>query len=166
VLDNILGEPPPDPPPGITSLEENAELLGSLRERLEQHRADSACAVCHVKMDALGFGLENFDVTGAWREREGNYEIDAAGSLPGGFEFDNASELMQILAEHNSDSFSRCLAEKMLTYALGRGLEPYDRCTVNEVVAQLKENDYRFSQLITSIVLSDPFRFRQSKEEN
>ncbi|MCO6457795.1 MAG: DUF1592 domain-containing protein [Pirellulaceae bacterium] len=165
ILDNILGEPPPPPPDGVEPLDENAETLGSLRQRMEQHRSNEACAVCHRKMDTLGFGLENFDVIGAWRERDGRFEIDPAGTLPGGREFRDAGELMQILAEEKREQFCRCLAEKMLTYGLGRGLQAYDRCAVNAIVKQLSGNDYRFSALITAIVTSDPFTLREARRD-
>jgi len=161
ILDNILGEPPPPPPAGIEELPEDAETLGSLRERMEQHRSNESCAVCHRKMDALGFGLENFDAIGAWRERDGKFEINPAGALPGGREFRDASQLMRILAEDKKDDFCRCLSEKMLTYALGRGLQSYDRCAVDEILKQLANNEYRFSSLVAAIVTSSPFTSRE-----
>ncbi|TWT58136.1 hypothetical protein KOR42_15070 [Thalassoglobus neptunius] len=157
VLDNILAEPPPPPPPDVPELEEGGDVLGTLREQMEQHRANPACAVCHVKMDAIGFGMENFDAIGAWRDRDGRFDIDASGVLPGGHEFKGADELMQILAEEQSDAFCRCLARKLLTYAIGRELESFDRCAVNEIVSELEQNNYRFSALVTAIVTSDPF---------
>ena len=157
ILDNFLGEPPPPPPDGIEPFDEEAVTLGSLRERMEQHRNNKSCAVCHEKMDTLGFGLENFDVIGAWRERDGRFAIEPAGQLPGGRKFTSPKQLMQILAEEKKVQFSRCLAEKMLTYAVGRGLRSYDRCAVDTIVKQLAGNDYRFSVLVTEIVTSDPF---------
>ena len=166
ILDNILGEPPPPPPAGIEELEEQPELLGSLRERMEQHRANPSCAVCHRTMDTLGFGLENFDVTGAWRDRDGRFEIDPSGTLPGGGTFAGPKELMQILKTERRSAFCRCLTEKLMTYGLGRGLEQYDRCTVDEIVKELEQADFRFSALVTSIVLSEPFQFRDSRGEN
>ena len=161
ILENILGDPPPPPPPGVEELQEDGELLGSLRERMEQHRAKESCAVCHRDMDTLGFGLENFDAIGAWRDRDGRAEINAAGTLPGGVEFQGPQELMQILAEKKSADFCRCLTEKMLTYALGRGLQPSDRCAVDAILAELREHDYRFSALVNGIVHSDPFLMRE-----
>jgi hypothetical protein len=166
ILENILGDPPPPPLPGIQSLEDQPELLGSLRERMQQHRADPNCAVCHKRMDALGFGLENFDATGAWRERDGKFPIDASGTLPGELRFDGPGELMQILKDHEKQDFCRCLTRKMLTYALGRELQPYDRCTVESIVKQLAEDDYRFAGLVLGIVTSDPFTMRGSKGGN
>jgi len=165
ILDNILGEPPPPPPEGVAELDEAADALGSLRERLEQHRSNEACAVCHKKMDALGFGLENFDVVGAWRDRDGRFEIDAQGTLPGNLQFEGPNQLIEILVEQNKAAFSRCLAKKMLTYALGRGLESFDRCAVDDIMKQLAENEYRMSALVQAIVVSEPFRFRESLGE-
>ena len=163
ILENMLAEPPPPPPPNVPELEENAETLGSLREQMEQHRANPSCAVCHIKMDALGFGLENFDAVGQWRDRDGQFQVDASGQLPGGHTFNGAAELMQILVTENRDEFCRCLAQKLLTYALGRGLESYDRCTVNDLVDALAADDYRFESLITAIVTSKPFTQREGK---
>lgn len=161
ILDNILGEPPPPPPPGVEELNEGeAELLGTLRERMKQHRDIASCAVCHNKMDALGFGFENFDGIGSWRETDGKFEIDASGELPGKLAFNGPAELRVILKNEKQDQFVRCLTEKLLTYALGRMLSPEDRCTVDVVVSELKENDFRFSVLIQSIVASDAFRMR------
>ncbi|MEZ6059933.1 MAG: DUF1592 domain-containing protein [Planctomycetaceae bacterium] len=157
ILDNLLGEPPPPPPPNVPELEAGAEALGTLRERMEQHRSNPACAVCHTKMDAIGFGLENFDAAGAWRDRDGRSEIDPAGSLPGGRTFAGPVELITILAEEKKTEFCRCMTQKLLTYALGRGLQPFDRCTVKQIVRQLSENDYRFGILVREIVTSGPF---------
>lgn len=164
VLENILGEPPPPPPPGVETLDDGGEVLGSLRERMEQHRSNDACAVCHVRMDAIGFGLENFDPIGAWRDRDGRFEIDPSGSLPGGVSFDGPAELMQILLEQKQDAFCRCLTKKMLAYALGRGVVSHDRCTINEIVESVEQQEFRFRALIKAIVTSDPFLFREVKE--
>jgi hypothetical protein len=165
ILDNLLGEPPPPPPPGIEPLSEEGELLGTFRERLEQHRADPNCAVCHRQMDQLGFSLEKFDAIGAFREKDGRFDIDASGVLPGGGKFDTPAEMVSVLSEHKREAFCRCLTEKMLTYSLGRGLVPYDRCAVKAIMKQLSENDYRMSALVSGIVTSDPFRFREAKGE-
>ncbi len=164
ILENILGTPPPPPPPGVEDLadDEAAELLGPLRERMEQHRSDPACAVCHRKMDALGFGLENYDGVGAWRDKDGRFQIDASGSLPPNRTFDGPKALRTILRTTKKSQFTRCMAEKMLTYALGRGLAPYDRRAVNDIVTEVEKNDYRFSSLVIAIVQSDPFRMRGS----
>jgi len=165
ILENVLAEPPPPPPPNVPELEEGVETLGSLRERMEQHRANESCAVCHRTMDALGFGLENFDAIGAWRDRDGQFDVDASGELPGGRKFDGASELMQVLVDRKKEQFCKCLAGKLLTYGLGRGLGSYDRCALNDAVATLIENDYRFGSLVTSIVTSDPFTMREARRK-
>lgn len=165
ILSNILGQPPPPPPPGVEELDEDGETLGSLREQMEQHRSNPSCAVCHRQMDALGFGLENFDVVGAWRDRDGRFEIDPSGTLPGDQKFAGPAELMEILTQSRRDDFARCLAEKMLTYALGRGLGPYDRCAVNAILERLEQNEFRFSALVMGVVLSDPFLLRESLGE-
>ncbi len=161
ILDNVLGEPPPPPPDGVEELSEDDETLGSLRERMEQHRANPSCAVCHRQMDALGFGLENFDAVGAWRDRDGRFEIDPAGELPGDQRFSGPAELMQLLADERRDEFCRCLTEKLLTYALGRGLSAYDRCAVNSILDQLADDEFRFSALVKAVVTSDPFLYRE-----
>ena len=163
ILDNILGEPPPPPPEGVEELVEAEQALGSLRERMEEHRENESCAVCHRKMDTLGFGLENFDVIGSWRNADGKFAIDASGTLPGALSFKTPVELMELLAERKSQEFSRCLTEKMLTYALGRGLESYDRCAVNVILAELQEKGYRFRGLIEAIAISEPFLKREGK---
>ena len=167
VLEQILGTPPPPPPPDVPELEEDhdANTGTTLRERLEQHREDPACANCHAKMDPIGFALENYNAIGAFRKKEGELEIDTTAVLPDGTAFDGIADLKQILKDRKRQ-FVRCLAEKMLTYALGRGLEYYDRPTVDQIVAQLEVADYRSSVLITEIVKSDPFRLRRGTEDN
>jgi hypothetical protein len=163
ILENMLGDPPPPPPPSVEELNEDGELLGTLRERMEQHREVESCAVCHRQMDTLGFGLENFDAIGAWREHDGGSAIDPSGVLPGGVSFRGPAELMAILADQNAGNFSRCLTEKMLTYALGRGLQSSDRCAVDRILGQLRAAQYRFSGLVLAIVTSDPFLMREAK---
>jgi hypothetical protein len=164
ILENILGTPPPPPPADVPELDndKNAVLTGSLRQRMEKHRENPGCAVCHVKMDALGFGLENFDAIGAWRTKDGSFEIDPSGTLPDGTTFRNPAELRQALLQQ-ADQFRRCLAEKLLTYALGRGLEPTDNVFLREIVAQTKQGGDRFSALILAIVHSDPFQLRRGQ---
>jgi mono/diheme cytochrome c family protein len=163
ILENILGTPPAPPPPDAPDLSEDQAVVlsGSLRKRMEQHRADPNCATCHERMDPLGFGFENFDGIGAWRTRDGEFAIDASGSLPGGQSFNGPAELQGILKTKTVD-FSRCLTEKLLTYALGRGLEPYDKCTTDQIVAALAKNNYKFSTLVHEIVKSDPFQKRRT----
>ncbi|MEZ6095862.1 MAG: DUF1592 domain-containing protein [Pirellulaceae bacterium] len=160
ILDNLLGEPPPPPLPDAMPLEQQ-QLTGTLREQMEQHRANPACASCHEVMDPLGFALENFDAVGRWRESDDGAEIDAGGVLPDGRKFAGAAELRQILIDSEKEKFIRCVTEKMLIYALGRGLRYEDQCEVNKIVEQLKANDYRFAVLIKAIVVSEPFRSRQ-----
>jgi hypothetical protein len=165
ILENILGTPPPPPPPGVDELEDGTEatLKGSLRERMEQHRSKPMCATCHNRMDPLGFAFENFDAIGAWRDFDGKFAIDASGSLPGGVEFDGPPELIEMLKTARRRQFCRCLAEKMLTYALGRGLESYDRCAVDKIIEGLEKHEYKFSNLVAGIVHSEPFQLRGSK---
>lgn len=158
LLENLLATPPPPAPPGVPELEEKkGALTGTLRQRLEQHRQNPACANCHKLMDPMGFALENFDAVGQYRTKDGNYIIDASGELPDGTRVQGALQLQQLLVENNKEQFVRCLTEKMLTYALGRGLEYYDKCAVDKIMADLKEDD-RFSTLLVGIVRSDPFQ--------
>jgi len=157
VMEQLLGAPPPPPPPNVPELEgEGRALTGSLREQMEQHRADPNCAVCHTTMDPLGFSFENYDAIGAWRTKDGEHDIDASGELPDGTQFSGPGGLKDILLARKDD-FATCLAEKMLIYALGRGLEYYDRPTLTGVVQRLAKNNYRFSSLVTEIVKSEPF---------
>ncbi len=166
ILENILGTPPPDPPPNVPELEESDEAIeaASLRERLEQHRADANCAVCHEQMDALGFAMENFNVVGAWREKDGRFAIDPSGTLPDGQQFAGPTELRRLLRTQFQEEFLRCLTEKTLTYALWRGVEYYDRCTVDEICEAVAENDLRISTLFIEIVRSEPFQKRRGKD--
>ncbi len=164
VLENILAQAPPPPPAGVPPLDdtqkENPNL--SLREQLLLHQSDPICSSCHILMDGIGFGLQNFDAVGRWRDTDGKHKIDARGDLPDGSSFEGPVELIQIL-EKRPDEFTRCIAEKMLTFALGRGLEWYDRCTIDEIVAAVRRDDYRLSRVIVEIVRSDPFRRRRGE---
>jgi Protein of unknown function (DUF1592)/Protein of unknown function (DUF1588)/Protein of unknown function (DUF1587)/Protein of unknown function (DUF1585)/Protein of unknown function (DUF1595)/Ca-dependent carbohydrate-binding module xylan-binding len=164
VLEQMLGTPPPLPPANVPDLEEDAkaQLSGSLRQRMEQHRANPNCATCHNKMDPLGFAFENFDAIGRWRTKDGTFDIDASGVLPDGQAFQGPAELKSIL-KSKKDLFGRCLAEKMLTYALGRGIEYYDKCALDDILKGLEKNDYRFSSLVLEIVKSEPFQKRMAK---
>jgi hypothetical protein len=166
VLEQILGTPPPPPPPNVPELAETpqAVLSGTLRQRMEQHRANPSCAACHARMDALGFALENFNAIGAFRTKDGDFPVDPSGALPDGQSFKGPAELKAVL-KGKKELFSRCLAEKMLTYALGRGLESYDRPAVDKITAALARDDYRFSTLVLEIARSDPFRLRRGKDE-
>jgi hypothetical protein len=164
VLENIFGTPPPPPPPDVPELKEgkDTELKGSLRERMEQHRRDPGCATCHQRMDPIGFAFENFDAIGAWRTKDGKHAIDPAGTLPSGQSFKGPAELRVIL-KGKADLFARCLSEKLLTYALGRGTEPSDRCSIDEIARALAKNDYRFSSLVLAVVRCDPFQMRRGQ---
>ena len=164
VLENILGSPPPPPPPNVPELREGKEALtGSLRQRMEQHRADPNCATCHQRMDPIGFGFENFNAIGAWREKDGEYAIDASGQLVSGETFNGPAELKALLVTRKRDEFVQCLARKMLTYALGRGLEYYDKCAVDQICKRLAKDNYKFSTLILEIVKSTPFQMRRGE---
>lgn len=166
VMENILGTPPPPAPPDVPELEETAAKSpegASLREQLELHRKDPACASCHRVMDAIGFGFENFDVIGRWRDKDDGIAIDASAELKGSGSFNGPVELVKLLKTRDGD-FRRSLAEKMLTYALGRGVEYYDRCAVDEICKEMKQNGDRFSTLITQVVLSDPFLKRRYQQ--
>ncbi len=165
ILDNILGEPPPPPPEGVEELKEAEEALGSLRERLEEHRSNESCAICHRRMDPLGFGLENFDAVGAWRDQDGQFDIDPSGTLPGDVNFSGPVELINVLVESKRDAFCRRLAEKLLTYALGRGLSSQDRCAVDRILEQMQADDDRFRTLVEAVVTSDPFLMRESQKD-
>jgi hypothetical protein len=164
VLENLLGTPPPPPPPDIPSLDQKKDAAGelSLRKQLELHRADVSCASCHERMDPIGFGLENYNAIGAWRERDGASAIDATGVLPDGRSFQGPAELKSVL-KGQADQFTRSLTEFMLTYALGRGLESYDQPVIDRISRSLAKNNHRFSALVQGIVTSQPFQNRRGE---
>ncbi|MDQ6706095.1 MAG: DUF1588 domain-containing protein, partial [Acidobacteriota bacterium] len=163
VLQNILGTPPPPPPPDVPALDEaGVGTSGSMRQQLEKHRANATCASCHSRMDPLGFGLENYDALGKWRTADGKFPIDSSGTLPDGKTFSTPAEMKTILKAQLPD-FSRCLIEKMLTYALGRGLERYDRRTIDELNRTLAASNYQFQTLIHGVVQSLPFQSRRGE---
>jgi hypothetical protein len=160
VMDNLLGTPPPPPPDNVPSLNEsNVGTEVSLRQRLEQHRRDPSCSPCHNAMDPIGFGLENYDAVGAWRTMDGRFPIESSGTLPGGQTFSGSKALKAIL-KGQSDQFVRNVTEKLLTYSLGRGLERFDRPTVDAISRQVAANDYKFSSLVLEVVKSTPFRMK------
>ena len=166
VLDNILGTPPPPPPPDVPSLREQDGQTGrvlTMRERMEAHRVNAVCASCHNLMDPLGFALDNFDAVGRWRTAEGTTPIDPSGMLPNGTKFQGPAELRKILLTRY-DPFVRTFTEKLLMYALGRGLEPYDAPVVRQILRGAAPGDYRWSSLITGIVQSTPFQMRRSRQ--
>jgi hypothetical protein len=166
ILEQILGATPPPPPPNVPELPEgnSVDLQASLRQRMEQHRDNPDCSSCHDKMDPLGFAFENFDAIGAWRDKDGDFDIDPSGNMPDGRPFQGAEDLKRILQQ--DEGFAQTVTEKMLTYALGRGLEFYDQCTVEAILAELKKNDYKLSQLVLEIVRSAPFQRRSTADES
>ena len=165
LLENLLNAPPPPPPAAVPALDDTkVGQSASLRQQMEEHRKNPVCASCHSRMDPLGFGLENFNAIGAWRTQDGKFEVDASGSLPGGRSFQGPAELKALLKE-NQDAYVRGLTEKLLTYALGRGLERYDRPVVTAIAAKLPARNYRFSELVIEIVNSLPFQMRRSGAE-
>jgi hypothetical protein len=160
VMENLLGTPPPPPPDDVPSLNEtNVGTEVSLRQRLEQHRRDPSCAPCHNVMDPIGFGLENYDAVGAWRTMDGKFPIESSGTLPDGRVFSGSKALKAIL-KGQSDQFVRNVTEKLLTYSLGRGLERFDRPTVDVISRQVAADNYRFSSLVLEVVKSTPFRMK------
>jgi hypothetical protein len=165
ILANILGTPPAPPPPAVPQLKEAAAGPGakslSMRERVAEHRANPACAGCHNLMDPIGFAFENYDAVGRWRTTEGGVPVDASGVMPDGTKFTNAADLQNALLRR-PELFTSTLAEKLLIYALGRGVEPYDAPAVRQIVQQAGTKDYRFSSLILGIVNSTPFTMRNS----
>ena len=159
ILENVLGTPPP-PPPVVPPLEGNSEEAPkTLRQRLEMHRASPACASCHRVMDPLGFALENFDAIGAWRTTEGGLPLDASGQLADGTKVDGVVALRNALLAR-SDVFVKTLTERLMIYALGRGLQHYDMPVVRDIVRKAERQDYRFSGIIIGIVASQPFQMR------
>jgi hypothetical protein len=138
-----------DAKPGATA--------GTMRQQMERHRADPMCAACHTRMDPLGFALENYSAIGQWRTHDAGQVIDSSGALPGGKLFKGSSELKEILMG-SRDTFAECLAEKVMIYALGRGLEGYDRRALKQITSNLAANGYRFSALVSGIVNSVPFQ--------
>jgi hypothetical protein len=162
VLENLLNAPPPAPPPGVPPLDEaKAGQTASLRTQMEEHRKNPTCASCHSRMDPLGFGLENFNAIGEWRTEDGKFPVDASGSLPDGRTFRSPAELKALLKQ-DRDVFARALIEKLLIYALGRGVERYDRPTVAGITSKLSAQDYKFSTLVSGIVNSLPFQMRNA----
>jgi hypothetical protein len=162
VLENVLGVPPPAPPPGVeTNLEKDAEQVKvtSLRQRMELHRNNPACASCHRLMDPIGFSLENFDNTGKWRTLDGKTPIDASGVMVDGSRLNGPATLRQALVGH-ADVFAGVFAERLLTYAAGRGLRPQDMPTVRAITRAAAQNNYRFSSFVLEVVRSAPFQMK------
>jgi hypothetical protein len=168
ILDNVLGAPPPPPPPSVPPLPESGEggsQASSVRGRLERHRNNPVCASCHARMDPLGFALENFDGVGRWRARgEGDTPIDTAAVLPDGTTFDGPSELRALLVSRRAE-FAATVATKLLTYALGRGVEYYDLPAVRAIVRGAASTDYRWSSIVLGIAESVPFQMSVKRQE-
>ncbi len=167
ILENILGDPPPAAPPNVPSFDETKSKHEglTLRKQLEIHRENASCASCHRVMDPLGLGFENFDPVGRWRTEDRNQPVDASGELATGEKFSGAKELVAVLSARERQ-IARHFVSKLLTYALGRGLEPYDNCTVDKILARAEKDNYRVSTIVMAIVSSDPFRLRRSTQEN
>ncbi|MDX1967814.1 MAG: DUF1592 domain-containing protein, partial [Planctomycetaceae bacterium] len=166
ILDNLLGTPAPAPPPNVPPLEavkQGAEKL-SMRELMVQHRADPLCASCHARMDPLGLALEEFDALGRWRKDDAGQPIDTAGKLITGESFANVRELSRVIATARRNDFYTCLTEKMLTYALGRGVEYYDAPAIDKLVQLLQSDEGRIRSLIYGIVESAPFQLRRGDD--
>ncbi len=165
VLENILGTPPPPPPGNVPPLAENPAVGHALtmRERMVQHRSNPACSGCHQLMDPIGLSVENFDAVGRWRTRgEGDEKIDAAGGLPSGVTFEGASGLKKALLAH-PDAFASTVTEKLLTFAIGRGIDYFDGPAVRAITRDARNSDYRFSSLVMGVVKSAPFQMRRSQ---
>ena len=164
ILEQFLGAPPPPPPPNVPELPSKSEDVStaSLRKRMEVHRQNPSCANCHAKMDPIGFALENYDAVGAYRTKDGAFDIDASGEFADGSKFSGPGDLKSIILAKRED-FVRCLAEKMLTYALGRGVEYYDRPTIEKIVRSMPGQEYKIQGMIQEIVLSEPF-LKRGKE--
>jgi len=162
ILENVLGTKPPDPPAGVPELEESgtADDSATLREQLELHRQSATCASCHRVMDQLGFGLDDFDAVGKYRSTDAGKPIDASGALPDGRSFNGGVELSKMLGRTETDAFARTLIQRLLTFALGRELTPDDRCTVDEIAARAKDNQYRLADIVSDVATSRPFRFQ------
>jgi hypothetical protein len=166
ILTNLLGLPPTPPPPNVPTLQENSGegKPRSLRERMEKHRENAVCAGCHKNMDPIGFALENFDAVGRWRTKDDGASIDASGTLFTGAAFDGVAGLRQALTSR-PDVFVGVMTEKMMTYALGRGIEYYDMPAVRKVVQDGAKNDFRFSSLVLGVVNSAPFQLKEAKSK-
>ena len=164
VLENLLGSPPPEPPPNVPALEEQNEdgELQSMRAAMAQHRENPACRACHAAMDPIGFALENYDAVGKWRSDFAGEPVDASGVLPDGAAFDGLDGLRDLLLSR-PDDFVGTVTEKLLIYALGRGLEYYDMPAVRGIVRTAAENDYRWSSILVGVVESIPFQMRRSQ---
>ena len=165
ILENLLGTPPPPPPPDVPELKAAPHgTLLSMREQMQVHRANAVCAACHSRMDPIGFALENYDAVGRWRSEDAGARIDASGKLPDGTEFDGPAGLRELLLTTYRDDFIRTATEKLLTFALGRGVEYYDAPAVRAIDREAARDNYRISSWILAVVKSAPFQMRRTSE--
>ncbi len=165
ILEEIVGDPPPPPPPAVAQLPEQDKGSSaglSLRQLMERHRSDPVCASCHTRMDPIGFGFENYDALGRWRTDDGGKTLDVSGTLPGGVSFKGPIELKTMFLNHKDD-FTRRLSEKMLIFALGRGMTTDDDLVIDAISSAVAKDQYRFSTLVTQVVKSYPFLYRRNK---
>ena len=164
ILDNVLGAPPQPPPPFVPALKEHplGAKVQTMRERIAEHRANPACSGCHNVMDPLGFSLENYDAVGRWRSSEENLPIDSSGALPEGSRFSGVVGLQKALL-NRPKIFAATVTEKLLIYAIGRGVEPYDGPAIRSILLEAEPTDYRFSAIVLGIVRSTPFQMRNSQ---
>jgi len=168
LLESILGAPPPEPPADVPGLPDRGEAgePASVRDRLEQHRANPVCASCHAPMDPLGFALENFDAIGSWRATtEAGLPVDSSATMPSGAQFEGPAGLRTILLNRGGE-FAGAVTEKLLAYAVGRGLEYYDRPSVRQILRTAASDEYRWSAIVLGIVKSAPFQWRRSQSED
>ena len=162
-MDRLLGRPLDPPPPSVVAIEPDLRGTTTIREQLEAHRKDATCASCHRIMDPLGFSLENFDAVGQWRTKEEAGPVDASGQLADGTPVDGPVSLRRALMRH-PEQFVQTMTEKLVTYALGRGLDAYDMPAIRTIVRQSALDNYRFSAVILEIVKSTPFRMKKAQE--
>jgi len=167
ILEVLLGTPPPPPPANVSQIkeEEKQKEIQTFREKLTLHAENAACAACHRKMDPLGFSLDNFDAVGRWREKNGDQLLDVSGELPTGEKLNGFDDLKHVLLARKSE-FVRNLTEQMLNYALGRELDYYDDCPVQQITSTLQQNDFQYSTLVMEIVKSYPFQHRKNTEDS
>jgi hypothetical protein len=165
ILETLLGTPPPPPPPDVPELKvaPHGKRL-STRDQMQEHRTNPMCAACHARMDPIGFALENYDAVGQWRTMDAGAPIDASGRLPDGTEFVGPEGLSRLLLTRYRGDFVRTVTEKLLTYALGRGIDYYDAPTIRAIDREAASDNYRISSLILAIVKSAPFRMRRTSE--
>jgi hypothetical protein len=165
LLENVLGTPPPAPPPNVPPFPESEgkALPTSVRERMEQHRKNPVCATCHNQIDPLGFALDNFDGLGAWRTEDGTSPVDPTGNFPNGMKFDGPATFREALLTAYGEQFVGVVTERLLTYALGRGVEYHDMPAIRTIMRNSASSEYRWSSIILEIVKSMPFQVRRAQ---